>query len=92
MEEGGHRGRAGTWIAYKGNAFQHTDGSDDEGEVGWNLEGEVESDLCQVSCKVPAGQPTMTNTSAAISHRPYTLTACETVDCHFCSRRCMQTV
>ena len=43
-----------TWVANKGNAFQHTDGSDDEGKVGRNLEGEIKGDLSQVSCKVPA--------------------------------------
>ena len=49
-----------TWVANKGDALQHADGSDDEGKIGRNLEREVKSDLCQVSSKVPVNAHTHT--------------------------------
>ena len=39
------RGAMQTWVAYKGNAFQDADGSDDQSEVGRDFEGEVKGNL-----------------------------------------------
>ena len=45
-----------TWIANKGNALQYTNGSDDEGKVGRDLEGKVKGDLRQVCRQIPVNQ------------------------------------